>query len=262
MPKKKTASASKITKGEETRDRIHAAALSLFRKKGFDATTMRDVAKAAHVALGAAYYYFPSKEALVLAYYDVTSAKSIAQTEAVFSKTDDLRERLGAAFHSKLDVLAHDRKLLSGLFRSIADPSAEASIFGEHTRAVRDDSILLFDRAIAPSPEVSALDPAARRVLVLALWSLHMGTILYFIHDGSPKQQRTRDLVDRSLDLVVGLVPLAPGLFPVFGHAIGSILADAGLLGARSADVSRANSARDLGGDSSRPDAQKVEGKP
>jgi AcrR family transcriptional regulator len=214
-----------------TRDRILSAALSLFRKKGFDLTTMRDIAAAGEVALGAAYYYFPSKEAIVLAYYERTHGQSTAQADAVFAKSSDLRERLGAAFHAKLDVLARDRKLLSGLFRSIADPSAEASIFGERTRAVRDDSILLFDRALAPAPELAALDADARRVLVLALWSLHMGVLLYFIHDISPKQHKTRELVDRSLDLVVGLLPLAPQLAPMFGDAIGSILRGAGLLG-------------------------------
>jgi AcrR family transcriptional regulator len=232
MPRPARSPRAARPKGEETRDRIHAAALSLFRKKGFDATTMRDVAAAAGVALGAAYYYFPSKEALVLAYYQRTHTESTAQAEAVFATSSDLRTRLGAAFHAKLDVLARDRKLLSGLFRSIADPSAEASIFGEHTRAIRDDSIDLFARALEPSPELALLDDAARQVLVLALWSLHMGVILYFIHDASPKQQRTRALVDSSLDLVVNLLPLAPSLFPVFGHAIGSILAEAGLLAA------------------------------
>lgn len=143
----------------------------------------------------------------------------------------DVRARLGATFHSRLEVLAHDRKLLSALFRSIADPAAVASIFGEHTRTIREDSIALFDRAMDPSPELALLGADARRVLVLALWSLHMGMILYFIHDTSPKQQRTRALVDQSLDLVVTLLPLAPSLFPVFGHAIGSILTEAGLLG-------------------------------
>jgi AcrR family transcriptional regulator len=233
-------------KGEETRDRIHAAALSLFRKKGFDATTMRDIAAAADVALGGAYHYFPSKEAIVLAYYERTHAKSTAQAHAVFALSTDIRERLGAAFHAKLDVLVRDRKLLVALFRSIADPGADASIFGERTRAVRDDSILLFDRALVPSDELAALDAGARRVLVLALWSLHMGVLLYFIHDASPKQHKTRALVDRSLDLVVGLLPLAPQLAPVLGDAIGTILADAGLLG---------------GGASWRPEPQKVEGK-
>ncbi len=216
--------------GQETRARIHAAALALFRKKGFDATTMRDIATAGGVALGAAYYYFPSKEAIVLAYYERTHRESSAQAEAIFATTNDVRLRLGAAFHAKIDILAKDRKLLSGLFRSIADPSAEVSIFGERTRAIRDESIALFDQAIAPAPELALLDESARRVLVLGLWSLHMGVVLFFIHDASRGQQKTRALVDRSLDLVAALLPVAPMLAPMFGHAIGSILTDAGLL--------------------------------
>jgi AcrR family transcriptional regulator len=228
--------------GEETRDRIHAAALSLFRKKGFEATTMRDIAEAGGVAVGAAYYYFPSKEEIVLAYYERTNAKSTAQAEAVFARTEDVRERLGAVFHAKLDVLAKDRKLLSGIFRSVADPSAEASLFGERTRGIRDDSLLLLDRAISPAMpalEVAALDPVARRVLVLALWSLHMGVMLFFVHDSSARQEKTRALVDRSLDLVAGLLPLAPQLAPMFGAAIGGILQEAGLLGDPPFEASR-----------------------
>ena len=56
-------------KSEQTRQRILEAALELFRVKGFAAATMREVAVAAGVATGAAYYYFPSKEAIVLAFY-------------------------------------------------------------------------------------------------------------------------------------------------------------------------------------------------
>lgn len=215
---------------DETRDEIEAAALALFRKKGFDATTMREISAAAEVAVGAAYYYFPSKEAIVLAYYERTHRESTAQVEKVLASTDDARARVGAAFHAKLDVLARDRKLLSGLFRSIADPSTEVSIFGERTRVIREESIALFDRAIAAAPEVALLDDAARRVLVLALWSMHMGVLLYFVHDTSRAQHKTRALVDRSLDLVVGLLPVAPQLAPMFGDAIATILGDAGLL--------------------------------
>ena len=200
---------------------------------------MRDIAEAGEVAVGAAYYYLPSKEAIVLAYYERTNAESTAQAEAAFAQTEDVRERLGAAFHARLDVLAKDRKLLSGLFRSIADPSAEASVFGERTRTLRDESILLFDRALSPAPAMAALDASTRRVLVLGLWSLHMGVMLFFIHDTSAKQEKTRALVDRSLDLVVGLLPFAPQLAPMFGTAIGSILEDAGLLGDAVVDPSR-----------------------
>lgn len=223
---------------DQTREEIQAAALGLFRKKGFEATTMREISAAAEVAVGAAYYYFPSKEAIVLAYYERTHRESTAQAETVLASTDDVRARVGAAFHAKLDVLARDRKLLSALFRSIADPSTEVSIFGERTRTIRDESIALFDRAIATSADVALLDDAARRVLVLALWSMHMGVLLYFVHDTSRGQHKTRSMVDRSLDLVVGLLPVAPQLAPMFGDAIATILSDAGLLPASPATPS------------------------
>ena len=56
-------------KSEATRARILQAALAVFRESGFHAATMREIAASAGVALGAAYYYFDSKNAIVLAFY-------------------------------------------------------------------------------------------------------------------------------------------------------------------------------------------------
>ena len=57
-------------KSEETRSRILEAALALFRKRGFEKATMREIAQESGVALGAAYYYFDSKDALVMGFYE------------------------------------------------------------------------------------------------------------------------------------------------------------------------------------------------
>ena len=56
-------------RAEDTRRKIYEAAMELFREKGFEQTTMRDIAAQAGVALGGAYYYFSSKDAIVLAFY-------------------------------------------------------------------------------------------------------------------------------------------------------------------------------------------------
>jgi AcrR family transcriptional regulator len=220
----------RLARGEATRAKIFAAALALFRKRGFAATTMREIAEDAGVALGAAYYYFPSKDAIVLAYYDETQRLTAQRMTETFAETTDVRERLGVAFHARLDVLARDRKLLSAIFHSIADPSTDISIFGKKTKRVRDDSIRLFEMAIEPAPAFAALDDAAKRVLVLSLWSLHMGVLLYFVHDRSKKQEKTHRLVDQALDMVCGLLPIAPELAPIFGGQVAAILKDAELL--------------------------------
>ena len=48
-----------------TRQRILDTAEELFKSQGFDATTTRDIAKAAGIASGTMFNYFSSKEAVV-----------------------------------------------------------------------------------------------------------------------------------------------------------------------------------------------------
>src|SRR5215472_16886720 len=120
----------------ETRAHILQTALDTFRTRGMDAATMREIAKAAGVTLGAAYYFFPSKEAIVLAYYDSVQAEHRARVQAALANgSHDLFERLQIAFHCKLDILNGDRKLLGTLFRYTGEPEHPLSVLGAGTRA-------------------------------------------------------------------------------------------------------------------------------
>lgn len=213
-----------MKKSDATRESILEAALRLFRKRGFEKTTMRDIAKAAGVAASAAYYYFPSKEAIVLAYYERTQDAHAELARAGMKRAHTLEGRLRAVLHAKIDSMAHDRKLLSALFRSIGDPTSELSIFASKTRRVRDESIALFAEAIAPEE----LPADLKRTLALAFWSLSMGLVLFFIHDDSPQQKKTRVLVDRSIDLVAPMIPMAPMLAPL-GTSVLDVLREVGL---------------------------------
>ena len=51
-------------KKEETKERIVEAALALFRKHGFEATTVEEICDKADVAKGTFFNYFPRKEAV------------------------------------------------------------------------------------------------------------------------------------------------------------------------------------------------------
>src|SRR5579871_5298461 len=96
-----------IPKSEETRQRILEAALSVFRKRGFDAATMREVAAEASVAVGAAYYYFDSKDAIVMAFYQQAQDEMAPALEEILalSRTADIRgfeQRLRGIITQKL----------------------------------------------------------------------------------------------------------------------------------------------------------------
>jgi AcrR family transcriptional regulator len=213
-----------MKKSEATREKILEAALRLFRKRGFDRTTMRDVAKAAGLAVGAAYYYFPSKDALVLAYYDKTQEAHSALAREAMSKAEGASDRLRAVLHTKFDTIERDRKLLSALFRSIGDPASDVSIFASKTRRVRDESIALFREALEPEK----LPPEIEGPVVLGFWSLSMGLMLYFIHDASPQHKKTRALIDRSVEVFAPMLPMAPMLAPM-GAPVLAALREAGL---------------------------------
>jgi AcrR family transcriptional regulator len=215
-------------KSQETRFQILQTALGLFRQGGLDDTTMRDIAAAADQSLGAAYYYFPSKEAIIQAYYDEVQAEHYNRVSAALAKgRQSLLDRLRVAFHSKLDVLQNDRKLLSALFRFVGQPEHPLSPLGAGTRQNRQQSMATFSLALGEERLADDL----RAILPSALWALHTGILLYYIYDDSPQQKRTRNLVDGTLALLVQFLSLVrlPFLKAVRRGAL-SLLRDAGLL--------------------------------
>jgi AcrR family transcriptional regulator len=217
----------KISRSETTPEHILDTAIRLFRRNGFDETTMREVASDAEVALGLAYHYFPSKEALVMAYYERTQREHRIVSREKLTHLYTLRARLAMLLHTKLDILKNDRKLLGALFRYTGSPDHPLSFLGKATAPLRADCMDLFAEAFEPE----GLPEDLRELLPLAMWALHMGVLLYFLYDSSPNLNRTRKLVDGSVVLVDGFLKLAkfPLLRPVRRGVMG-LLRDAELI--------------------------------
>lgn len=140
----------KIKKSEETRARILEAALAVFRERGFERATMREIATAAEVAVGAAYYYFDSKDAIVMAFYERSQGEMRARIEELLGKSRTLEERLRAIVSTKFECFGPNRKLL-GALSSHVDPEHPLSPFSRETTAIREQDIQFFERAVADS---------------------------------------------------------------------------------------------------------------
>src|SRR4051794_29815811 len=89
-------------KSEETGLRILEAALALFREEGFDKATMRDIAQKAGVATGAAYYYYPSKEAMVMDFYQRSCMQLQSTIGSAVEQERDFEVRLREVIRAKL----------------------------------------------------------------------------------------------------------------------------------------------------------------
>jgi AcrR family transcriptional regulator len=195
------------SRAEDTRRRIYEAALELFREKGFEQTTMRDIAAKAGVALGGAYYYFSSKEAIVLAFYhgmQEDSHESILEAMAGHKK---LKDRLRVVLQKRLDLLAPDRKFCDALFRHAPDPSDPLSPFSAETRPIRERAIEHMRVALEGSDTKIPAD--LKQQLPYLMWLYQMAIILFWLYDRSPRQQRTQALIEKSLGLIVNLLRLS-----------------------------------------------------
>src|SRR5580693_7773580 len=132
------ASTKATPKAEETGARILDAALALFRQEGFDNATMRGIAEKAGVATGAAYYYYPSKDAIVMGFYQRACAEMQPKIEAALEPKMSFEARLRALIQVKIEYFAPNRSVLRALLRNGADPAHPLSPFSPRTQEIRD----------------------------------------------------------------------------------------------------------------------------
>lgn len=193
-------------KAEETRSRILEAALSVFRERGFEKATMREIASEAGVAVGATYYYFDSKDALVMAFYEHAQGAMHSRIEEALDQAKTLEARLRAIISTKFEYFAPNRSLLSAL-TAHSDPNHPLSPFSTETASIRNEDIASFDRAVKESGV--KLPPSVAPYLGRLLWMYQMGLILFWVYDRSLEQERTRLLYEKTLKMLLMTLKIA-----------------------------------------------------
>jgi AcrR family transcriptional regulator len=203
-----------LLKSEATRSRILESALATFRERGFEKSTMREIAAAAGVAVGATYYYFDSKDAIVMAFYQRAQQEMAPSLDAILSETKTLEARLRGLITHKLKYFYANRALL-GALSVHADPAHALSPFSQETAAIREQDTAFFERAVEDSKIKlpSNISPYLPRLL----WLYQMGLLLFWVYDHSPRQARTQILFDKTLKMMLITLRLAglPFLRPI-----------------------------------------------
>src|SRR5882762_4596919 len=220
MTSVKKSTTTKTAKGKQTRALILNTALELLHERGYEDTTMRAIAEKAGVSLGNAYHYFGSKEHLIQAFYHRTHEEHLAATLPALQKETSLKARLLSVMRLKISTLEPYHEFAGVLFKTAADPHSPLNPFADDSAPTRTDSIKLFEDLVADTKARIPSDP--RVELPYLLWLYHMGIILFWIHDSSPRRARTYRLIDQTVDLLDKLISLAsnPLLRPVRKRAL------------------------------------------
>ena len=208
MKKKESA---KTQKGDQTKALILETALEIFREKGYEQTTMRAIADKAKLSLGNAYYYFHSKEHLIQAFYHRTHEEHLAASVPALEKEHTLKARLLTLMRLKIETIEPYHEFAGVLFKTAANPESPLNPFSDETDPVRKESIELFAKAIDDTK--TRIPKDLRAELPYLLWVYHMGIVLFWIHDKSPKHRRTYRLIDHTVDLLDKLISLASNPF-------------------------------------------------
>ena len=185
-----------------TRERIEAAALELFRTRGFEATTTRDIARQAEIAVGTLFNYFTAKEAIVIA----LAEEGLAKAQAAVAKqpaAESLEEDLFALVAAELRQLRPLRKFIGPVLETALSPLATAAANGEAgLRVAHLESVARIARAHGIA-EISV-------VPLQVYWSLYSGVLAFWAADKSPRQEETLALLDNSLHMFAAWLQDAP----------------------------------------------------
>ena len=196
-----------VPKSEETRSLIVTTAMRLFTENGYDRTTMRAIAAEAGVSVGNAYYYFSSKEQLIQGFYDEIARLHLDAARALLANEPRFAERLKAVLLCWLELAEPYHRFGTQFFVNAADPESPLSPFSDESSAARNASIELM-REVVDGSDVK-LDPELRAQLPELLWLFQMGVVLFWVHDRSAREKRSKMLVERSVPLLARLAALS-----------------------------------------------------
>lgn len=189
-PRRRGRPPGQTAQGAAARDRLYATAMRLIAQRGYEATTLRDIANEAGVSVGLLYRYFPSKQAVIIALYDELSAEYARR--AADMQPGRWRERFIFALKTSLDVLAPHRVALRALIPVlVGDP--DEGIFAAGTAFSRLRVQRVFEEAVAGSTDAPKQPLAGG--LGRLLYLVHLAVLLWWLLDKSSRQRATAALV-------------------------------------------------------------------
>ena len=145
-------------------------AARLFRRKGYDATSIRDIVRAVDMLPGSLYYHFPSKEALLVAVYaEGVRRFSDAVGAAIRAKAAPW-PRLEAACIAHLETLLEESDFAQVVVRV---RPADVPAVAPRLAALRRDYEGVFVALIQALPLARAMDRRSLRLMLLGAlnWS-------------------------------------------------------------------------------------------
>lgn len=207
-------------KAKKTKEFFLSQALLLFRQKGYEAVTMRDIATACDSSLGSFYYHFANKEEIVLELYRASLSGHIERTRQYLASHDPkLETAMTWICRDRFEEFEPYRAVLRVLVQRL-DPHDPVSPWHSSSQKIRAQSVALFEELVTGC--LPKLEPRTRRQLARALWIHHLVILAAWSFDRSRNSDEI-DAILRSSRRLWRSVPAlvrVPGMKTVLHHVL------------------------------------------
>jgi AcrR family transcriptional regulator len=169
----------------DRRAQIRAAARDLFATRGYEATSMADIAAAVGIRGPSLYKHVASKQELLAAIITTTMDELLAAHRAAVAGTSDHTERLRRAVDAHVRYHArHRREAFVGNreLRSLVEPH-RAEILAQ-----RAEYAGAFEELIAAGIAAGAFEVRSAQLAAYSILDLGMGVAVWFREDAEPSE--------------------------------------------------------------------------
>lgn len=172
-----------VSKDIDKKRKVFEAATRLFAQKGFDKTTVDEIAESAQVAKGTVYYYFKGKEEIFL--FLVEEGIAILKTritDALRDNQDDTRRALQQLFVVQLGFLHEYQDVCRILLADAWGISSRQ----EKLQELLNDYYLVVGTIIEQGIKEGVLYPQNSEVLCTAIFGMTVVVALHFLNQEKP----------------------------------------------------------------------------
>ncbi|AVX19487.1 transcriptional regulator, TetR family [Carboxydocella sporoproducens DSM 16521] len=166
---------ARTRKGEETRQRILAAALKLFSARGYAGTSTREIAREAGVAEGTIFHYFPTKKALLQGVLEPIMISSLMRTWAETEQLP-LAQALEKILRQRLTIIEKNQELFKLILLEAAlQPELREYLLKEIILPLRAAVLEFLEKKL----DREKLRPVNRTALVQILLGAMVSSLMY-----------------------------------------------------------------------------------
>jgi len=197
----------KISKQDKalTKRKIIKTAVELFSEKSYNTVSMRTIARTAEIGDATIYKYFPTKEKILVAYYEITAEDAVIALKDIETFEEySLQEKIQVLLDNYLAAMLADREFVAESFTLLFQ--SPMFLFGD-TNPIKKElhaTITNFLDDAFEKDEISGFP--FQSVLPDIICEYFIGVLHFWIKDESDDFHETTQFIDMTLNLGMSLL--------------------------------------------------------